>query len=202
MRAGILFSLAFFLCVFKVNSAPDPVLDVYWKKLRTGVEYIVMPTAQVGERGGIILGAMGNKTCPAGVAQLRTNEYGHPLTITPVNPKKGNPKKGVIRLSTDVNIKFSGSTICHESTVWKLEYDTAMRQYAVMVGGVKGNPGPETLDNWFKIEKTNNGYKFVYCPSVCTYCKVMCRNVGIVVDENGLQRLALSDDPLSVIFYP
>lgn len=196
MKASILFSLAFFVCIFNVNSAPDPVLDVYWKKLRTGVEYVVMPTAQVGERGGIILGEVGNNSCPAGAAQFRADNYGHPLTIIPVNPKKG-----VIRLSTDVNIKFSGSTICHESNVWKLEYDKAMKQYAVMVGGVEGNPGPETLDNWFKIEKTNDGYKFVYCPSVCSYCKVMCRDVGIVVDENGFQRLALSDDPLSVIFY-
>ncbi|PWA39184.1 proteinase inhibitor I3 [Artemisia annua] len=109
--------------------------------------------------------------------------------------------KGVIRVSTDVNIKFSGSTMCHESNVWKFKYDKNIKQYAVMMGGVEGNPGPETLDNWFKIEKTLFGYKFVYCPSVCSTCKVMCKDLGIVSGFSGMQRLAVSKDPLSVNFY-
>lgn len=69
-----------------------------------------------------------------------------------------------------------------------------------MVGGVEGNPGRETLDNWFKIEKTDDGYKFVFCPTVCNFCKVICRDVGIFLDGNGMRRLALSDVPFSVIF--
>nr|GFA33935.1 AT-hook motif nuclear-localized protein 1-like [Tanacetum cinerariifolium] len=123
---------------------------------------------------------------------LMSDEYGGPLTFTPVNPKKG-----VIRLSTDVNIKFSGSTICHESNVWKFKYDKNIKQYAVMMGGVLGNPGSKTLDNWFKIQKTKDGYKFVFCPSVCSTCKVKCKDLGIVLGVNGMQRLAVSKDPLS-----
>ncbi|KAI3693566.1 hypothetical protein L1987_76513 [Smallanthus sonchifolius] len=127
----------------------------------------------------------------------RGDDNGLSLTFAPVNPKKG-----VIRVSTDVNIKFSGSNSCHESNVWRSKYDKAMKQYAVMLGGVEGNPGPETLDNWFKIEKSSYaGYKFVFCPSVCSYCKVMCRDIGLVLDEHGVQRLALSNDPSSVNFY-
>ncbi|GJV84099.1 miraculin-like protein [Tanacetum coccineum] len=198
MNTTTLFLLAFILFALSANSAPSPspVLDTYGKNLQTGVEYFVMPAARDGESGRLLLAIVGNFTCPARVSQFRTNEYGHPLTFIPVNPKKG-----VIRLSTDVNIKFSGSTICHESNVWKLKYDKYMKQYAVMMGGVLGNPGSKTLENWFKIEKTKDGYKFVFCPSVCSTCKVMCKDIGIVLDVNGMQRLAVSKDPLSVIFY-
>ncbi|KAD5316769.1 hypothetical protein R6Q59_031932 [Mikania micrantha] len=196
MKTIILFSLAFILCVFSSDSASDPVLDAFGKNLHAGVKYYALPAAGYGEYGGLVL-KTGNRSCPAEVAQSRGDDNGLPLTFTPVNPKKG-----VIRLSTDVNVKFSGPTSCHQSNIWKLKYDKAMKEYAVVVGGVEGNPGPKTLDNWFKIEKTNVGYKFVFCPSVCSYCKkVMCRNVGIVLDEDGVQRLALSDDPSSYFFY-
>ncbi|GKE35511.1 miraculin-like protein, partial [Tanacetum coccineum] len=67
--------------------------------------------------------------------------------------------------------------------------------------GVEGNPRLETLDNWFKIEKTLFGYKFVLCPSVCSTYKVLCKDLGIVLGVNGMQRLAVSKNPLSVNFY-
>ena len=195
MKTAVLFILAFILFALSANSAPSPVLDAFGKNLQAGAEYYVNPADMYN--GGLIRAAVGNFTCPAGVSQVGKDEYvGDPLTFTPVNPKKG-----VIRLSTDVNIKFSGSTICHESNVWKLKYDKNVKLYAVMVGGVEGNPGPKTLDNWFKIEKTKDGYKFVFCPSVCSTCKVTCKDLGIVLGVNGMQRLAVSKDPLSVIFY-
>ncbi|GKE26379.1 miraculin-like protein, partial [Tanacetum coccineum] len=190
-----------------VNSAPSPVLDAVGKNLQTGVECYVNPADTIN--GGLIKASVGKFTCPAGVSQVGKDEYvGDPLTFTPVNSKKG-----VIRLSTDVNIKFSGSTFfCHESNVWKFKYYKNIKQYAVMLGGAEGNPGPETLDNWFKIvflgkdnwfkiEKTLFGYKFVFCPSVCSTCKVMCNDLGIVLGLNGMQRLGVNKDPLTVNFY-
>ncbi|KAF5755384.1 putative proteinase inhibitor I3, Kunitz legume, kunitz inhibitor STI-like superfamily [Helianthus annuus] len=190
----ILLSFSFILFVLAANSAPDSVLDVTRKNLRSGISYYIMPVAR---GGGIALGPTSpNKTCPLGVTQLSTHLNGLPLTFTPVNPKKS-----VIRLSTDVNIKFLGRTSCNESNVWKLRYDEVMKQYFVMVGGVEGNPGRETIDNWFKIEKTDDGYKLVFCPTVCNYCKVICRDVRIFSDDNGIRRLALSDVPFYVTFY-
>ncbi|KAI3813009.1 hypothetical protein L1987_17722 [Smallanthus sonchifolius] len=121
MKTLIFFSLAFILCVFKTNSAPGPVIDIYGKDLRAGVEYYAVPTSIDGFSGSILPAAVGNKSCPAGVVEYQTE----------------------------------GWSRYHE-------------QYAVMVGGVEGNPGPETLDNWFKIEKTEDGYKFVFCPSAAT----------------------------------
>ncbi|KAJ0763564.1 putative proteinase inhibitor I3, Kunitz legume, kunitz inhibitor STI-like superfamily [Helianthus annuus] len=196
MKTIILFSLAL---IFTANAAhvPAPVLDFDGQYLHTGAKYYVMPATLDCENGGLLSVKFNRKPCPAGVEQSRSDETGLPLTFTPVNPKKG-----VIRLSIDVNIKFLASTGCDdESTVWKVKYDKALKQYAVMVGGVEGNPGPETLENWFKIEKTKDGYKLVFCPSVCSYCKVMCKAVGIVDDEDGSQRLVLNNDPASFVFW-
>ncbi|GJW36447.1 miraculin-like protein [Tanacetum coccineum] len=135
-----LFILSFILFAFSANSAPSPVLDAFGKNLQEGVEYYVTPADTIN--GGLIKAAVGNFTCPAGVSQVGKDEYvGEPLIFTPVNPKKG-----VIRLSTDVNIKFSGTTFyCHESNVWKFKYDKNIKQYAVMLGGVEGNPGPGNI---------------------------------------------------------
>ncbi|KAK1438696.1 hypothetical protein QVD17_04506 [Tagetes erecta] len=197
MKPDILLSFSFILAVLSANAATDSVLDVTGKNLQSGINYYIMPAAKGSNAGGIALGPTSpNKTCPLGVAQLQTHKKGLQLTFNPVNPKKR-----IIRLSTDVNIKFLSPTSCNESNIWRLKYDEAMKQYFITVGGVEGNPGRQTLDNWFKIEKTDDGYKLVFCPTVCNYCKVICKDVGIFVDGNGVRRLALSDVPFSVIFY-
>ncbi|KAF5800678.1 putative proteinase inhibitor I3, Kunitz legume, kunitz inhibitor STI-like superfamily [Helianthus annuus] len=197
MKTIILFSLAFIFTAYSAP-APAPVLDLSGKPLRTGAGYIIIPVDNL-VNGGLYVRDLGKKSCKPGVVLSYNEEAGVPMTFTPVNPKKG-----VIRLSTDVNIQFSGSTTCDQSNVLRLKYDKGMKQYTVMVGGVEGNPGPETLDNWFKIEKStiDDAYKFVYCPTVCSYCNVTCSDVGIVEDKDGFRRLALSNDPFSFIFYP
>ncbi|KAJ6402282.1 hypothetical protein OIU84_014383 [Salix udensis] len=111
-------------------------------------------------------------------AAPETDDYeqsdGLPLKFIPANSKKG-----VVRLSTDLNIKFSGPASCSPSAVWKVEnYDDLTGQMFISTSGVEGNPGPETLDNWFKIE----------------------RDIGIYVDSEGFRRLALSDVPFKVMF--
>ncbi|KAJ0957986.1 putative proteinase inhibitor I3, Kunitz legume, kunitz inhibitor STI-like superfamily [Helianthus annuus] len=161
MKTIILLSLAL---VFAANAAPAPapVLDVHGKYLRTGAIYYIMPVFSDYEHGGLF-----PVNYTSAVAQRRDYHQGLPLIFSPVNPKKG-----VIRLSTDVNVKFSDTTGWDiESNVWKVKYDKALKQYAVMVGGVEGNPGPETLDNWFKIEKLITGISSFFA-ECCSYCKV------------------------------
>ncbi|KAK9204919.1 hypothetical protein WN943_015184 [Citrus x changshan-huyou] len=75
----------------------------------------------------------------------------------------------------------------------------AGRQWLLTTGGVEGNPGPRTMRNWFKIEKFFGDYKLVYCPSVCNFCRGLCRDVGIFIN-GGVRRLALSDVPFKVVF--
>nr|GLL16600.1 miraculin-like isoform X1 [Ipomoea trifida] len=63
----------------------------------------------------------------------------------------------------------------------------------------KGNPGQQTLSNWFKIVKTTNAYKFMFCPSVCDDCSYVCQDVGIS-KKRGQRRLVLSNTPLEINF--
>ncbi|KAK4857398.1 hypothetical protein QYF36_000047 [Acer negundo] len=183
--------------VVTADASPDPVLDITGKKLRAGTDYYILPVIR-GRGGGLTLASTGKETCPLDVVQERHEvENGLPVTFSPVNIKKG-----VVRLSTDQNIKFSASTICVQSTVWKLDsHDDSLGQWFVTTGGVEGNPGRETTNNWFKIEKFDDDYKLVFCPSVCDTCRVLCRDIGIYIDQaTGIRRLALSDTPLKVMF--
>ncbi|KAK6925387.1 Proteinase inhibitor I3, Kunitz legume [Dillenia turbinata] len=197
----ILFSLLFISLTVKLlpgnaaSSTPDPVLDIKGDLIRTGTDYHILPVIR-GRGGGVTLADVRNETCPLYVVQEQQEvSNGLSLTFTPVNSEKG-----VVCESTDLNIMFSAATICVQSTVWKLEgYDEATRQWFVGSGGIQGNPGRETTSNWFKIEKYEDDYKLVFCPSVCDYCKVICRDVGIYI-EDEIRRLALSDEPFKVMF--
>ncbi|KAI9198508.1 hypothetical protein LWI28_017073 [Acer negundo] len=205
MKTTLLILISFFIFAF-VTKAPlivtadastDPVLDIAGEKLRTGTDYYILPVVR-GRGGGLTLASTGNENCPLDVVQERHEvENGLPVTFSPVNIKKG-----VVRLSTDQNIKFSASTICIQSTVWKLDsHDDSLGQWFVTTGGVEGNPGRETTSNWFKIEEFDDDYKLVFCPSVCDTCRVLCRDIGIYIDQaTGIRRLALSDTPFKVMF--
>ena len=204
MRAAIL-ALSFLLFALAANqylprvaatAAPEPVLDVTGKILRTGTSYYILPVIR-GRGGGLKMASTVRRTCPLDVVQDRYEaSNGLPLKFTPVNTKKG-----VVRVHTDLNIRFSAGSICHQSTAWKLDnYDEWTKQWFVTTDGVEGNPGPETTNNWFKIEKFEDKYKLVFCPTVCQHCKVMCKDIGIYVDAKGVRRLALTNVPLKVMF--
>ncbi|ERN09533.1 hypothetical protein AMTR_s00029p00141300 [Amborella trichopoda] len=91
------------------------------------------------------------------------------------------------------------------STVWRLGgLDEATDKRFVTTGGVTGNPGSSTVSNWFKVERESEGvdngrYKLVFCPGVCSFCKVICGNLG-VYNVNGRNWLALGDPALSIVF--
>ncbi|KAI3705220.1 hypothetical protein L1987_75454 [Smallanthus sonchifolius] len=175
------------------QGSPDPVLDTDGSLLRSGTEYYILPVFR-GMGGGLTLAPTRNESCPLDVVQADLEiDNGLPLTFTPVDPKKG-----VIQESTDLNIIFSALTICIQSNVWMLEEYEGQR---IVTGhGVSGNPGVDTLSNWFKIEKYEDDYKLVFCPTVCDFCKPVCGDIGVTITENGRRRLALSDVPFKVMF--
>ncbi|GLT62567.1 hypothetical protein SLA2020_351920 [Shorea laevis] len=149
------------------GAAPDPVLDIAGEKIRTGVDYHILPVIR-GRGGGLTLASTRNKSCPLDVVQELH--------------------------------EFSAATVCVQSTVWKLDkFDESRSQWFVTSGGVEGNPGRQTTSNWFKIEKYDSDYKLVFCPTVCNFCKVLCRDVGVYIEE-GRRLLALSDVPFIVMF--
>ncbi|XP_027359333.1 miraculin-like [Abrus precatorius] len=173
------------------GAAPEQVVDTTGKILRAGSSYYVVPASS--DVGGLDLASTG-EDCPLDVVAV-DGYQGSPLTFTPVNTKKG-----VIRVSTDLNIYFPIETTCPESTVWKLkDYDYSTGQRFITTGGSFGNPGWQTINNWFKIEKFEDAYKLVYCPSVCSDCSYQCSDIGIYQDQYG-KRLALSYAPYKVQF--
>ncbi|GAA0157652.1 protease inhibitor [Lithospermum erythrorhizon] len=202
MKTSHLFPISFLILflssppslLISTAEQPDPVVDITGNQLRTGISYYILPVFR-GRGGGVTLGrGLSNDTCPLDVVQ---DQYelnpGLPLKFTPVNPKKG-----VIRVSTDLNIRFDAATTCVQSTVWRI-LESSPGQYVISSNGVEGNPGIQTISNWFKIEKDDKDYKLLYCPTVCNYCKVICRDVGIFI-KDGVRRLALSDVPFKIMF--
>ncbi|KAL9324315.1 hypothetical protein ACSQ67_009172 [Phaseolus vulgaris] len=99
----------------------------------------------------------------------------------------------VVALSTNAPVGEAGPAL--EQIV-----DTSGKKWFVTTtGGVLGNPGSQTISNWFKIEKYEDAYKMVYCPSVCNYCNYPCSDIGIYQDQYG-NRLALTSEPDKVQF--
>ncbi|CDP19138.1 unnamed protein product [Coffea canephora] len=181
---------------------PNPVLDINGEEIRPGVEYHVVSLFWGAGGGGVTYGkGPGNEICPLAVVQEPSDRNrGHPVTFTPVNPEEG-----VVRVSTDLNIKFAEPPIinfCRGSNVWKVHFNEALEQHFVLTDGVEGNSGCETEANWFKIEAIGSlGYKLVYCPAVCdSSSEAICKDVGIYYDDDRTRRLALSDQPFLVVF--
>ncbi|KAG2384992.1 Miraculin protein [Vigna angularis] len=176
----LLFALSSQPLLGAADASPEQVVDTSGKKLRVGLSIASL-----------------DESCPLDVVLVR-GSLGLPLSFSPVDPKKG-----VVRVSTDLNIMFSTDhTSCAEySPVWKLDhFDVAKGQWFVTTGGSVGNPSWGTIRNWFKIEKFEGAYKIVYCPTLLPYSKHLCKDVGIFVNENGYKRLALSDVPFKVKF--
>ncbi|KAL0694758.1 hypothetical protein Bca4012_061938 [Brassica carinata] len=170
------------------GAALEPVTDIYGGRLTSGTKYYILPVLR-GRGGGLTMSKPENKTCPKSVIQDQYEvSQGLPLEFSPADNSR------IIRVSTDLNFKFCAAS------VWNLDnYDETTNQWFVTACGVEGNPGQATVDNWFKIEKYEDDYKIVFCPTVCNFCKVMCRDVGVFV-QDGTRRLVLSDVPLKVMF--
>ncbi|KAI3949890.1 hypothetical protein MKW92_003913 [Papaver armeniacum] len=182
--------------VFGANSM------VHGKALRTGVEYYILPVIR-GRGGGLALEKkLNGSQCPLEAVQEQAEvSNGLPVTFTSVDPKAK-----LVRISTDLNVKFSAMSICVQSMVWRLaEFDEPTQKTFIEMSGVEGNPGPATSANWFKIDKDGDSkdYKLVFCPSVCNFCRFACRNVGIYIGGDGVRRLALVDSdaqPFKIMF--
>ncbi|OMO78032.1 Proteinase inhibitor I3, Kunitz legume [Corchorus capsularis] len=194
--ALILFLALSSLVIGLTIATSDPVLDISGQELQKGTDYYILPVIR-GSGGGLTLGSTGDEPCPLDVVQEPLEvSNGTPLTFLPVT------NEGVVRELTDLNIKFSDSifTICIQPTVWTLHTDESTQKLTVTTGGVEGNPGQDTLSNWFRIEKYQDDYKLVFCPGVCDICRPVCGDLGIFIDHAGNRRLAIRDEPFKVMF--
>ncbi|MED6139941.1 hypothetical protein PIB30_088542 [Stylosanthes scabra] len=179
------------------SPAPEQVVDITGKKVRSGVNYYIVPASNP-YAGIAVTVAKINQTCPLNVVAGDYSNGPLPLHFLPVNQKKD-----VIRVNTDLNIHFTElGDECPDSPVWMInkDYDPSWdAQNFVTLGGELGNPGKETVLDWFKIEKQEDAYKLFYCPNVY-YESYGCSGIGISEDEFGNKRLALTNVPYKVLF--
>ena len=176
------------------NAANEPVLDTDGDELRTGVEYYVVSAIWGAGGGGLDLGSPIDQ-CPKFVVQKSLDtDFGRPVVFYPVDTNDS-----VVYQFTDVNIQFRPAIdpYCRTSTTWKLDnYDNSSGKWWLTTGGVVGNPGPQTLTSWFKIEKfgtdsSSRFYRLTFCPSVCDSCVTLCNDINRYFYEGEL-RLGLT----------
>ncbi|KAL4576505.1 hypothetical protein LXL04_012600 [Taraxacum kok-saghyz] len=175
-----------------------PIRDTDRNVLLADTNYYIVP-ANRGEGGGVTLAPGIEQRCPFGVVQ-EDNESKKGL---PLNFKPGNTSNNrIVHESADVNVLFSGkfASPCIEQSVWRVEDSMDGYRY-VSSHAIIGSPGKETLRNWFKIEKYENDYKLVYCPTICTECRpAYCADIGPMITKNGRRSLVLNNVPLKVRF--
>lgn len=180
----------------QTQNVSEPVLDTSGKPIEIGSNYFVLPVSGQRNEGGLDVSSIRNTTNPLVVSQNAQSSTGGSLRFSPVNRSEN-----IVQLSTDLNVKFMSIIISDSSTVWTINTDLIPQRYLVVVGGVEGNPGRETLGNWFKIDKYEDAYKLVYCPGVCETCRPFCGDIGILVEPNNKRVLFVgSDEPLKVKF--
>ncbi|CAN8304864.1 unnamed protein product [Cochlearia groenlandica] len=171
-------------------AAQEVVTDIKNQPLKSNINYYILPVIR-GRGGGLTISKSYNKntTCPKSVVQDQNEvSQGIPLKFSPFD------KSRTVHVSTDLNFIYSPTSI------WRLDsFDETTNQRFVSTCGVAGSPGPKTISNWFKIEKFESDYKILFCPGVCNFCKVICRDVGVLV-KDGKRMLVLSDVPLKVMF--
>uniref|UniRef100_UPI0035F21CDE 21 kDa seed protein-like n=1 Tax=Durio zibethinus TaxID=66656 RepID=UPI0035F21CDE len=176
----------------------EPVLDTDGDELRAGEQYYVVSAIWGGGGGGLALGRLTNQQCPEIVVQRRSDlDNGIPVVFYNLDSNDDT-----VRVSTDLNVEFVPirDRLCLTSTVWKVDnYDTSTGKWWVTTDGVIGNPGPHTLQSWFKIESGNLGYKFNFCPSVCESCITLCSDIGRYGND-GQMRLALAESGWPFVF--
>lgn len=193
MKLVFLFSAFFLLSSLTTLAAAEAVLDADGNEIRRGQKYYTYPGV-TDVAGGFTLPMQ--YLCTQDVAvEISPPGKGLPLTFLPADTKEDT-----INTSTDLNIAFSVIPTCMRPAAWKLRFDNATGHFFVSTGGVTGNPGPETLYNWFKIERRRDAYKLVFCPTVCDACKPVCGNLGVHPDGSLLLLGINSDAPLSVEF--
>ncbi|KAM3319400.1 kunitz trypsin inhibitor 5-like [Capsicum chacoense] len=184
----------------KAQGDSEPVLDDSGNPILRGVNYVILPVGG-GNGGGLHVTNAWKETSPRYVGP-HTDEsaLGSSVQFSPAV----NPKDNTIKLSTDMNVKFTSISLSGSSTVWRVNRNADQQTMFVTVGGVEGNPGRETFDNWFKIDKYEDAYKFNYCPAVCSYCQTICGDVGILTESDGGRKLLFISRgiyPLKVKFH-
>ena len=192
--------LLLFLSPPTTSADTTAVLDTDGNPLEANTNYYILPVDRSRGGGLTLLPKNDTASCPLYAGQdADKDSNGLPVKFFPVDPKQN-----LISLASDLNIEFDAATVCITSTVWTLTFEEEVTgRRLVGSGGTIGNPGRETLSNWFNIQKAGSGeydYKIVFCPSVCQFCTPLCGELGVFVEPDGRTLLGATDKPLLVNF--
>ncbi|CAO2829289.1 unnamed protein product [Amaranthus hypochondriacus] len=148
--------------------AGTEILDTDENPLVAGSRYYILTSGWgAAGRGGVTPAIRSSSVvpCPKYVAQISFEwDKGRPVSFFPSDP---NQKE--ITEETEVNISFGLDPYCRSLAVWQLNFeeigDGSSSIPFITTNGVIGNPGAETFNNWFQIEKIDKigSYRIVYC---------------------------------------
>ncbi|KAI4356607.1 hypothetical protein L6164_000617 [Bauhinia variegata] len=172
-----------------IAAEQEAVFDTSGQELRADFRYHILSLDEADT--ALTISQFGNDSCPLYVVkETHPNFKGQPATFLPIDPDSADR---VIRTSTNYNIRFPRIlSPCNDSMVWRL-IKRISEVLLVGLDGVEGNPGLNTLTNWFKIEKANEGYSLVFCPTDICQCSVVCSELGIFVGDDNRSHLGLSN---------
>ncbi|KFK41765.1 hypothetical protein AALP_AA2G169300 [Arabis alpina] len=179
------------------STAYGAVLDINGEPI-FGDSYYVLPVIR-GRGGGLTLAGRGDQPCPYDIVQ-ESSEVDEGI---PVKFSNWRIRVAFVPESQNLNIEtIVGPTICIQSTYWRVgEFDHERKQYFVVAGPKPEGFGGDSVKSFFKIEKSgDDAYRFTFCPRTCRSNGPKCNDVGIFVDEKGVRRLALTDEPFLVVF--
>ncbi|KAK9085206.1 hypothetical protein Sjap_025617 [Stephania japonica] len=199
--------LLFFFMAFTAIDArilPPAVVDTDGNPVQVGVYYHLVPPPRLGAGGGLALGPNRNhsKTCPLSVVQLGLDAMrALPIRFIPVAPLGDGVD---VRTSTDYIFEFNttgtNSSICGKEPKWKVdEFDGSVGTYFISTTNeiTTGMAYKFQIRRFGSIESVTT-YKLFCCT---TYPFVLCIDVGVYRDADGVQRLALTNDsPLELVF--
>ncbi|KAF8090438.1 LOW QUALITY PROTEIN: hypothetical protein N665_0476s0017 [Sinapis alba] len=174
--------LAALTAVLAVTTNAQPVLDTDGDFIFHGI-------------GGLNLASRGGNQCPLFVGH-ETSEVNRGI---PVKFSNWKSRVGFVPESENLNINMDvQATICVQSTYWWVTAAPSGFRTLFITAGPNPEAGEDSSRSFFKIEKTKGfpgGYQIVFCPNGND-----CINVGIIKDEYGVQRLALTSTPFSFVF--
>ncbi|CAN6852541.1 unnamed protein product, partial [Brassica oleracea var. botrytis] len=194
MNPMFYFLLALTVLLAATANATKPVLDTDGDFIFDG-SYYVLPAIFGAAGGGLNLASRGSNQCPLFVGQ----EISEVDRGIPVKFSNWRLKVGFVPESEKLNIKMDvKATICVQSTYWWVTAAPSGFRTLFITAGPNPEAGEDSSRSFFQIEKAKgfpDGYHIMFCPKDND-----CINVGIIVDEYGVRRLALSSMPFPFVF--
>ncbi|KAM7271958.1 hypothetical protein ACFE04_031172 [Oxalis oulophora] len=166
------------------------VLDNKGKPLISGDFYYILPSTG----GSIGLATYRNifPNCATSIVQHSEKNHGHPVVFIPKSDGSINESSNLLFQFYLPNFWSNFECQPVASTYW-IVYNTKIDgQYLLSIGSDHGR-----RQHFFQILKStgHNSYKIMYCPDGRG-----CKNVGVIIDSDGVHRLALTDTSFDVTF--